>query len=328
MMTRRTWRRIVVVMLAVVVMLPLAGTLYEQYARRRDLGRFPPAGRLVNVGGRRDHLLCLGDRTPTVIFESSGFGNSMSSRQARSTLAATTTVCSYDRAGVGWSDAGPSRISVSLLADDLRTLVESAHLKGPFIFVASSIGGLTTELFAREHPGQVAGLLFLDAATSEMFPRVVPMIESSRIGAACAAIGLAGRTGIIRLIDPFGLRQPQRADPLSNALTYGAQPWNTLCAMVRGLPETRRQFESAPPLPASIPVTALSADTTADLAPPGFEQWAVAAKAAIDHGLKALASRSARGSWHVVPQSSHLIADSAPHAVIDAVRDMIEGRHQ
>jgi len=310
--------------LAGVFLLPLAGWWYDAHARARDWSAFPPAGRLVDIGRRRVHVLCAGTGAPTVVFESSGFGNSISSPEARTALSELTKVCSYDRMGAGWSDPGPTQISVGMLANDLRSLTENGSIDPPLIVVASSIGGLTAELFAREHPDSVDGLVFLDAATSEALPRVAPMIESSHIGMACSAIGVAGRIGLLRLLDPFGVRGSAQSYAGTNALLYGAQPWETLCAMVRGLPDTRRQFAAADPLARSIPVTALSAEHTGKLAPPGFEAWAGPAKSALDHGLRALSTRSTHGAWRVVPGSDHLIAESAPQAVVDAVRDMIQ----
>lgn len=321
---KRRRRFAFVAALACLLLLGLAGWWYDAHARARDRSAFQPAGRLVVVGRRKVHVLCTGTGAPTVVFESSGFGNSISSLEARSKLSELTTVCSYDRMGAGWSDPGPSQISVGLLADDLNSLTKNGSIDPPFVVVASSIGGLTAELFAREHPDSVDGLVFLDAATSDTLSRVAPMIESSPIGMACSAIGVAGRIGLLRLLDPFGVRGSAHADTRSNALLYGAQPWETLCAMVRGLPETRRQFDAVDPLARSIPVTALSAEHTGKLAPPGFEAWAGPAKSALDYGLRALSTRSTQGAWRVVPGSDHLIAESAPQAVVDAVRDMLQ----
>lgn len=323
-MRRRTRRlRILVVVLTGVLLLPLAGYLYETYARSRDLSRFPPVGHLVDVGNRKLHVLCIGTGSPTVLFESSGFGNSISSREARTKLSEATRTCSYDRMGIGWSDPGPARITVGMLADNLRALTEDVPIDSPFIMVASSIGGLPAELFARQYPTRVGGLVLLDAATSEMFPHVLPMIDASRVGMACPAFRAAGRIGLLRLLDPFGVRSSPRSDPLSNAVMYRGQPWSTLCAMIRALPETRQQFESVAALDRSIPVTALSAESTRNLAPPGFDRWTGPAKAALDQGLRTISERSREGAWHVVAGSDHLIAESAPGAVIGAVLDMI-----
>jgi len=322
-MPLRRRRRIWIGALVCVLLVPLTGWLYEAYARNRDRSLFQPPGRLVAANQRNLHLLCAGSGSPTIVFESSGFGNSLSSREARTKLSNVTSVCSYDRMGLGWSDPGPSLITAGMLSSDLTALTQNASIQPPLIIVASSIGGLTAELFARQHPERVVGLVFLDAATSEMFPRLVPLIESTNFRLACAAARVGGHFGLIRLLDPFGLRKPAHADLQSNALMYGAQPWNTLCAMIRGFADTRQQFESAPSLSRTIAVTSLSAESTSNLAPPGFDAWTRLAKSAIDEGLRTVSERSTRGQWRVVPGSDHLIAESAPAAVVDAVTSML-----
>src|SRR5262245_39221449 len=126
-------RQILVGLLAFALLLPLAGWRYEVYAQRRDRSRFPPAGRLVDVNHRNVHVLCVGTGTPTIVFEPSGFGNSLSSREARTALSGMTKVCSYDRMGTGWSDRGPSRITVAMLADDLQALADNQTFDAPLI---------------------------------------------------------------------------------------------------------------------------------------------------------------------------------------------------
>src|SRR5215813_58440 len=151
-MPLRRRRRILVGALVCVLLVPVTGWLYETYARNRDRSLFQPPGRFVAVDQRSVHLLCAGSGSPTIVFESSGFGNSLSSREARTKLSNVTSVCSYDRMGLGWSDPGPSLITIEMLSSDLTKLTQSASIQPPLILVSSSIGGLTAELFAREHP--------------------------------------------------------------------------------------------------------------------------------------------------------------------------------
>ena len=222
------------------VAVPAAGALYETYAESRDANRMPPPGVLIDVGGRRLHLLCVGEGEPVVIVESSGLGSALSAGAARAEIAAHTRVCSYDRLGMGWSDRGPGVVSVGLLADDLWRVQERAAIGPPFVLVAASVGGLTVEMFARRHPERVAGLVFLDAATSHLLHRVEPYRSSAR-AAACLATG-ASRLGLVRLLDPLRLRQSGAG--AAAAITYRTAPWATLCAMVRGLPTTRQSFSA------------------------------------------------------------------------------------
>ena len=192
---RHTWRRrIVRVLLALIVVSPLIGWAYEQYAVRRNAKRFPPPGQFVHVERlRRVHYVCSGSGSPLVLFEVSGFSNAMSFREARAGLSQHTRVCSYDRMGIGWSDRGPSRIPVSMLADDLRALLDELSPRTPVILVASSIGGLTVEFFARQHPERIAGLVFLDAANSEaVHRRLANQTLTLLASGGCSLIRAAG----------------------------------------------------------------------------------------------------------------------------------------
>ena len=95
---------------------------------------------MVDIGGRRLHLVCIGQGEPTVIFEASGWGNALSSSKARERLATRTMVCSYDRRGRGWSDPAPGITTVAALAADLGVLQDRAKLPWPVVIVAASTG--------------------------------------------------------------------------------------------------------------------------------------------------------------------------------------------
>jgi pimeloyl-ACP methyl ester carboxylesterase len=318
----------------VLLALPLAGCLYETTAAARAARRFPPPGRLIDVGGRRLHLLCIGSGRPIVLFEASGFSNSASSAAARSGLARRTTVCSYDRPGVGWSDPGPDVMSVGQLADDLRQLQDRA-LDSPIVIVTSSIGGLISELFARRYPARVAGLVFADAANSETLTLANGAMDRGRLfelNAACAGAGVAGRVGLVRLYDPFAFRRESSQDAdRSAALMYGAQPWRALCALVRGAPATIEEFNQAPPLRSDIPLMVLSAERSDNLLPARLAPADLQPRGALGDLLRSLktahqhmAQRSSRGSWRLVRESGHLIASDRPQAVIDATLEVLK----
>jgi pimeloyl-ACP methyl ester carboxylesterase len=231
----KRWRRRLLVFVSVLAVLAIGGTLFEWRAEARDAQRFPPTGSLVDVGGLRLHLMCAGSGRPTVIFEQAGFANATSHSVARAAIARRTRVCSYDRPGVGWSDPAPYAISIGTIADDLARLQDGAHLEGPFIIVTASIGGVVTEMFARRYPDRVAGLLYLDAVTSDVIPIAESRFDLSTGKAACLATTAAGRVGLLRLIDPWDLRASDSdAAARSAALMYRAQPWNALCSIVRG----------------------------------------------------------------------------------------------
>lgn len=323
---RYSRRRVVTIVAALVLGLPLAGSVYEGYAHRRDGRRFPPPGRLVDVGGRRLHLVCIGAGQPTVIVEPAGMMNSMSATVVRTELAKRTQVCSYDRAGSGWSDREPDAVTIGSLTEDLRRLQDAAGLKPPFVIVASSVGGLVAELLARRHPERVAGIVMVDAATSDVAARLAPEFRGLETTVVCTASAVAGRIGLVRLADPFQLRSSSApAAARTAALLYGAQPWRTLCALVDSLDASLGEFAAAPALPSNLPIVVLSAASAANIFPPRLAAYVnLDSRTPLRHDAhQRFARQSARGTWRVVPGSDHLIANSRPQAVVDAVLQVL-----
>jgi protein-S-isoprenylcysteine O-methyltransferase Ste14/pimeloyl-ACP methyl ester carboxylesterase len=311
---------------AVLVVLALAGLTYEAFADAQAAREFPPPGTMIDIGGRRLHLVCIGRDDPidpAVMFLSSGWGNALSSSRVRERLGTRTRVCSYDRLGHGWSDGAPGVTTIAGTASDLGVLQDRAKLAGPFVLVASSIGGLTAEMFARTYPERVAGIVFVDAGNSLLVPRL--MERSWTFTALACTAGLLARFGVIRLLDPFQLGSDSEGARRSAAITYGARPWAALCAMARGLPAIQREFEQAPLLPPGMPVIALSASSARQIMPPFAERFidAEQIRSETEAAHQAFAKR-AHGTWKRVPDSTHLIGDSQPDAVADAVFDMLD----
>ncbi len=326
-MSARRW--VLSIVVATIVALATTGAAYQTASVSRESSLFPPPGQFINVAGpgeraeRRLHLICLGSGEPTVIFEPSAFGNATSSKAAREEVSAQTRVCSYDRMGAGWSDPGPSVISVGMLADDLEHLTKRAGLRPPFILVPASFGGLTAELFARRHPDQVAGLVFVDAANSILLDRFTAQLTWKRVEAACL-VKTAARFGILRLLDPLGLRrEPANAGAAAIARLYRVELMTTLCGVLRGAPITTQELSAAPPLAPDVPLVVLVHERPDHLAPPGFAAEAQKVESAWLSLQQEFAQRSRRGTWRVVPGSDHLIGTSQPHAVANAVLDMI-----
>jgi pimeloyl-ACP methyl ester carboxylesterase len=103
----RWTKRTVVGLCGLVVVGLLTGATYQWLAPGKDLAANPPPGRLVDVGGHKLHLWCTGAGTPSVILESGLGGSSFAWGFVQPEVAKFTRVCSYDRAGMGYSDPGP-----------------------------------------------------------------------------------------------------------------------------------------------------------------------------------------------------------------------------
>ena len=105
----------------------IVGTVYQYHQNRRDLQEHPAPGQLVDIGGHRLHLWCTGAGSPVVVLEVGGSGNVLEWNRVQPEVAKTTRVCSYDRAGFGWSELGPNPRSAVKIVSELHSLLQAAH---------------------------------------------------------------------------------------------------------------------------------------------------------------------------------------------------------
>ena len=129
-------------------------------AQSIDIG--PAPGRLIDVGGRKLHFNCTGpaERTgPTVILEAGASSFAIDWALVQPEIARTYRVCSYDRAGSGWSDPRPDVETPARVVVDLHTLLGAAGEKPPYVMVGASAGGLYVRLYELDYPSEVIGLV-------------------------------------------------------------------------------------------------------------------------------------------------------------------------
>jgi pimeloyl-ACP methyl ester carboxylesterase len=140
------------------------GALYEMIGRWRDARRFPQRGHSVQVGSIRMNIDCSGQGSPTVILESGLGGPSIDWLMVQPEVAKFARVCSYDRAGYGWSDSGPEPRSSLQIAHELKQLLQAAREKGPYVLVGHSMGGYDIRVYTGHYPNDVVGMVLADAS--------------------------------------------------------------------------------------------------------------------------------------------------------------------
>ena len=139
------------------------------------------AEHLIDVGGYRLFLRCEGEGAPAVVLDA-GLGDCTSNgawQSVESRVAAFTRVCSYDRAGLGRSDPGPAPRTGGRIVEELRALLNAAGIAPPYVLVGHSFGGATMRLFAAHHPGEVAGLVLVDAMNEEGRARILALVPAN-----------------------------------------------------------------------------------------------------------------------------------------------------
>ena len=178
------------------------GALYQALGTRRDRMRFPPPGRLVDVGGHWLHLLESGSGDATIVLEAGLMSTVLSWSNLQRELAKSYRVVSYDRAGLGWSDLGPMPRTAERVVDELHTLLQQAAIAPPYVLVGHSFGGLTMPLFAARFPEETAGMVLVDPVVpAEWNPPSEHDRKLTRIGAqVCRRAALLSRIGLIRFV--------------------------------------------------------------------------------------------------------------------------------
>jgi len=137
-------------------------------AQSVDIG--PAPGRLVDVGGRKLHFHCTGpaeSTSPTVILEAGASSFAIDWSLVQPAIARSYRVCSYDRAGSGWSDARTDVETPARIVADLHALLAAAGEKPPYVMVGASAGGLYVRLYQLDYPSEVVGLVLVDPATED-----------------------------------------------------------------------------------------------------------------------------------------------------------------
>jgi len=150
--------------LLVIVSLAITGALYQMVSRWRDAQRFQQRGHLVQVGPIRMNIDCVGQGSPTVILESGSGGPSVDWLMVQPEIAKFSRVCSYDRAGYGWSDSGPKPRSSLQIAHELKQLLLASDEKGPYVLVGHSFGGYNVRVYTSQYPSDVVGMVLVDAS--------------------------------------------------------------------------------------------------------------------------------------------------------------------
>lgn len=149
-----------------------ASALYQGVADARDRRRFPPPGRLVDIGGRRLHLLEAGEGSPTVVIVPALGSNVLEWIHVQRELADISRVTVYDRAGIGWSDPPPGDYrTFDDAAGDLHVLLHAAEVPPPYVLAGHSIGGIIVRRYAARFAAEVAGLVLIESSHEDQVRR-------------------------------------------------------------------------------------------------------------------------------------------------------------
>ena len=332
-----------VLLLLILPSLLIVGMVYQMIGSWIDESRFPPPGHLVDIGACKLHLKRQGSGQPVVVLESGIAATSISWSLVQPRLAQFSTVCSYDRAGLGWSERRDRSCPCTLeqMVRELEALLRKSGLGAPFVLVGHSFGGLVVNAFAHVYPEQVAGLVLVDPVSLTYWGResktntdqILAGARLSRRGAILARIGLV--RAALSALSAGGRWFPkhvgravawQASDLMQNLAREVAKLPPELHSTVRahwsrpkGFLAMAEYLEALPAcaaaglkmsVPANIPVTILSAGNATAEELRERDEWA---------------ARSERGRHSKVPGTGHWLQLERPELIDAAVREIVTG---
>lgn len=288
--------------------------------------------KLVAIAASRHlNLRCSGRGTPTVILESGNNADSMTWFKVQPEIAKFTQVCSYDRAGTGFSDGGPLPRNVDTNADDLFALIHAAHIQPPVVLVGHSYGTNIVRHFADKHASDVAALVLLDPPPQnigEFSPEFEQADDAERNGMLnavrnCERGAKAGKLDTPEFKDCLRPPNPQFSARLNAAMRANKlRPafWQTIISIAQTNADLYRQPVSKSETHGAIPLLILQPDAPFEDIPPQFRKAMGQARLKTQ---QAIAATSTRGKIVPVAHSSHDVQMDRPDAVIEAVRTLV-----
>jgi len=302
-------RAILLMLLGSMVLLVSAGAFFEFVATQNIANNNPPPGRLIDIKGRRNHIYCLGAGTPTVIFVS-GLGETYASwSKVQSDVARSTRACSYDRAGLGWSDSAQGPRDVNRMVGELHDLLVASDVLPTYLLVGHSLGGGVVRVFDAQYPEEVAGMIFVDAVPPDFLRRMQLDVWDENM------LRTARR---MKWLAPFGIARLQGKCQMDNRpLIHCADFWATFASERDSLPSSVREVGEVKSV-GDKPLQVLSRD------PDPAVGWGSAEnRVAWEEMQEELTKLSSRGHQSIVRGASHYIQDDRPDAVIAAISDML-----
>jgi pimeloyl-ACP methyl ester carboxylesterase len=159
--------KLVLGFLVIIAACVCVGAVYNTIILRSLRTAYPVPGDFYQVDGHTMHLYCIGTGSPTVVLES-GLGDDwIYWQKVQPEVEKSTRVCSYDRAGLGWSAPQPTPRDAEAISSQLHTLLLTANEHGPFLLVGASAGGFYVRQYFSSFPADVAGVVFVDSSVPE-----------------------------------------------------------------------------------------------------------------------------------------------------------------
>ena len=304
----------------------MISTVYQPLVTASDLKTYSPPRQLVNVGDHRLHIHCLGKVSPTVVMEAGMSGWSTDWILLQPEIAKTTRVCTYDRAGYGWSDTGPRTRDSQQVGSELQTLLLRTGIQ-KYILVGHSLGGLYVQMHAKLHPKEIAGMVLIDSVHPAQSVRMNEDVRKKYEGNLTALTKLTSflaPSGLLRLTNQpetiIVQKLPREDQAMTQAMGLQSNAYRALADEMSSFAKSQLEVRNAGPLP-NVPLTVPSSSLLRDF-PPGFSGESI--KGLWDELQVDLARQQPNAIHLIAKTSGHYIHLDQPDLVINAVTNMVK----
>lgn len=308
-------------------LIPIAGLTYQAIAQYLDEQKFPPPGDMISIGNYSLHLNCQsnfqGSADVTVIMEAGAGGDSLTWSSVQPKLAQSMRVCTYDRAGMGWSDAGSEPRSSDQIVSELNKLLANASISGPLIFVGHSFGGLVAQHYARAYPDQVVGMILVDAVHPDFIASLSPSALAQRESQLSLLKfgGLLTRFGVTRALNVVNFPADMPEEIRGNVRALALRPVTaaTIYGETIAFEKSVEEMQKLPPLSADLPIAVISRLFDESNA---SQQGGVEVEQLWSNLQTELAQLNDNTIQYIAQDFEHFIQFSDPELIIRAIKDI------
>ena len=316
-------KRIALGVIALTGVVIVSGIAFEQWSRWSVSRDYKPIGRLIEVDGGKMHLNCSGTGAPTVVFESGQGEGSTSWMDVQPEIAKTNRVCSYDRAGLLWSDGRNEPVTAAGTVARLHSLLAIASEAPPYVVVGHSLGGSLVRVFVGHYPKDVVGIVLVDSSHPDQLGRFPPEINKlgniQKLNRALYSFKAA--TGFMRL------SQSDESEEIAYEILAERKH------LPQSMPGVFAEMDASDQIHADagqtttfgdLPLIVLTAGKMPKGLPPEITPEILSQFVKISSEMQIeLVALSTRGEQRIIADASHYIHYQNPNAVIHAIRDVL-----
>ena len=318
MIVRKIIKWFLIIIGVLLVVTAVGGRVYQVRSEAADMSRFPAPGQLVDVDGHLMHIHCQGEQSPTVIIEQGLQGISTAWDEITKEISSFTTVCAYDRVGLGYSESIGHANRASEVAELLNKLLAGARVDDEIVLVGWSAGGVYIREYHRLYPDKTRAMLFVDSSHEQQQNRLPPSSGGDpnamlKIARFLAPIGLVRLSGIVKR----QIRYSPAPDYLKPRLIALYEQSHVIQTMLNESDSFTLDTQSEQP-PASLGDLPLIVLTRGEQASSPEEQKAR------DEMQQELVALSSNSKQVIAADSGHSIQYDQPELLIGSVKQLVK----